>query len=313
MALPKSAATLATLVEAMQEGKRGKVHKALMHAGDLSGDDAVAALQAAHCADMNQGKFTATSLQFGVVQDVFRGIRKAQERVCSTAEIDEHDNAVTALACTAARGDDVVLLEALLFWEPNFAMRCSSPGDEECGRGLAEETALFFEDLSAPKCARFCRNHHNDGALTHMEQAALEKFEAKIRRVAKVYIRKLKLRAKTSESDSDEIAMRRSMLHELLRSGQVGVSCVTSGDEGSIFTTGLCLLGAPELLAMTKTGDNVEEMRRRMHVTVRSALLGTLPNDVSGQRVHSGTLSSLIAPFSELRTKHSVAILIIRL
>lgn len=312
MALPKSA-TLATLLEAIQEGKRGKVHKALMHAGELSGDDAVAALQAAHCADMKQGKFTAASLEFGVVQDVFRGIRKAQERVCTTAEICDHDNAVTALACTAARGDDIVLLEALLNWEPNFAMRRGEPGDEEGDRGLALETALFFEDLSAPKCARFCRHYHNDGVLTHMEQAALEKFEAKIRRVAKVYIRKLKLRAKTSESDSPEIAMRRSMLHELLRSGQVGVSCVATGEGDSIFTTGLCLLGAPELLAMTKKGDNVEEMQRRMHVTVRSALLGTPPNDVETQRVHSGTLSSLIAPFSELRTTHSVAILIIRL
>ena len=304
-----SAEVLACIVGAIEAGDAADVRMTVMKNGHgLEGDDAVVALQRAYVVDLAQGRMTAPSLDGGMTHAIFSGLRQAQSLACSGEEIDSWNNAVTALAVTAARADDVLLVEALMRYEPDFVMKRGDGTDDH--KGHAETTCEFFADLDAPRCEKYVKRHHPDGRLGHEEEALLQSIEMRLRKAAKQWIRALKLRARTSETDSVEVGMRRSMLHDVLSNGEVSVVAVK---DSLVFSAGNSLLGRPELVYFLKEGDDLTHVIARMARVLRGCHLGVPPVSNCKAVMKQGSLIDIVAPFSKLRAEHVPAVQVVQL
>ena len=302
---------LRPIEQAIETGCAKSVRRAVKTAKRLGGEDALRAMHKAYIHDLNAGRNTALELDSGLLRAVFRGLHLAQSEVYGMSEtaIDDNNNAVTTLASAAAKYDDPRLVELLLRWEPGFTMaqRNETTGDFANG---AETTASFFMDMDAPRCAAWTRANHPDGHSTHEEDALLERHDARLRKRATAWIRKLKLKHADCETDTVEVAVRRSLLHSIKATG----TFLVSDDGRCVFTAGMCLLGLPELMHFAKPQDDIEKLSESMRGVAMDLLIGKPPElDTSTTLGDATTLVQVVAPFAPLRKGFKKSVWPIRL
>ena len=300
---------LRPILDAINTNSPSTVKMAVKIARGLNSEDAVFAMHHAYIRDLNTGRSAAHQMDSGLMFAVFRGLHLAQSEMhgMSEKEIASSNNAVTTLASAAAKYDDPRLIEMLIRWEPGFTMAALH---EEGPVSNAQTTADFFLDMSAPRCAAWTRANHPDGCLAHQEEATLKRQEARLRKEANVWMRRLRLKNANTANDTAAVGLRRVMLHTTRLTGEVHVLEHTR----SVFTIGMCLLGLPELMHVARPEDDVDELCASMRSAAMNALLGKPPErDTSVSFGNSTTLVQVVAPFSSLRKNFRDSVWSVRL